>query len=95
VDSGASQHMSDQRWAFVNYQRVKPGCWPVNGIGENRKPLQVHGYGTIPISSLVEGCWHDGVLSKKFFTFLTGCEPLQRPFSSLQWLWSQLRWRKG
>ena len=62
VDSGASQHMSDQRWAFIDYQPVRPGCWPVNGIGENRKPLQVHGYGSIPISSLVEGSWHAGIL---------------------------------
>lgn len=67
VDSGASQHMSDQRWAFVNYQPVKPGCWPVNRIGENRKPLYVHGHGSVPISSLVEGCWHNGALQEVLY----------------------------
>ena len=64
VDSGASQHMSDQRWAFVNYQTVKLGCWPVSGIGEDRKPLQVHGYGRIPISFYVGGSWHNGMLQE-------------------------------
>ena len=98
VDSGASQHMSDQSWAFVNYQRVKLGSWPVNGIGNNRKPLQVHGYGTISISSLVEGRSSMMESSKRFFTFLswvrTSLASVQQPVMALELilLETKLKW---
>ena len=67
IDSGASQHMSDQRWAFVDYQSIKPGSWPVNGIGLHHKPLQATGFGSIPVSCRVGGNSYNGVLQKVLF----------------------------
>lgn len=62
ADSGASQHMSDQRWMFSSYTEVPPGTWPVKGIGLDNAPLQVHGVGHIPIRSRVDGVWIDAVI---------------------------------
>lgn len=45
ADSGASQHMCDQRWMFHNFISIIPGSRPVRGIGVDSKPLQVHGRG--------------------------------------------------
>ena len=62
ADSGASQHMSDQLCQFQNCNPIKPGSWPVKGIGLiDNKPLQVHGVGEIPIRCRVDGNWLDAV----------------------------------
>ncbi len=67
ADSGASQHMTDQRWAFSQFQSIKPGSWPVTGIGENRQPLQVHGFGTVPVTGEVEGVHLHGTLQSVLY----------------------------
>ena len=66
ADLGASQHMSDQRWMFINFKPIVPGSWPVKGIGSGR-PLQVHGQGDIPIRTRCNGIWHDGVFQDALY----------------------------
>ena len=61
ADSGATKHMSDQKWMFINFKEIVPGNWPVKGIG-NAKPLQVHGRGDIPIRTKLDGTWRNGIL---------------------------------
>lgn len=67
ADSGASQHMTDQKWAFLQFQHIKPGTWPVTGIGKDRQPLQVHGFGTVPVIGEVEGKQLNGVLQEVLY----------------------------
>ena len=67
VDSGASQHMSDQRWMFSSFYPVHPGSWPVKGIGSDADPLQAAGFGDIHVRVRVNEEWHDGVFSKVLF----------------------------
>ncbi len=57
ADSGASQHMSDQKWMFHNYKEIIPGSRPVKGIGVDSKPLQIHGQGDIAIKCLIGRKW--------------------------------------
>ena len=45
ADSGATQHMSDQRSFFCTFKPVVSDSWTVNGIGSTR--LYVRGYGNI------------------------------------------------
>ena len=54
--------MSDQLWQFQNYTSVKPGSWPVKGIGLDNDPQQVHGVGDIPIRRRVDGNWFNAVI---------------------------------
>ena len=61
ADSGATKHMSDQKWMFINFKEIVPGNWPVKGIG-NVKPLQVHGRGVIPIRTKLNGTRKNGIL---------------------------------
>ena len=67
VDSGASQHMSDQRWMFSSFYPVHPGSWPVKGIGSDADTLQAAGFGDIHVRVRVNEEWHDGVFSKVLF----------------------------
>ncbi len=53
ADSGATQHMSDQREFFKEFTAVKPNTWFVKGIGGAQ--LQVHGQGSIEFTALVDG----------------------------------------
>lgn len=55
---------------FQDYKEVKPGSWPVIGIGSSNAPLQVHGCGNIPIKTRVNGEWNEGVLFD--FIFVPG-----------------------
>lgn len=43
ADSGATQHMSDQKEWLQNFVPVPEGSWSVNGIGSSSYP--VRGYG--------------------------------------------------
>ena len=60
ADSGATQHMTDQRVMLVNFKAIDPGTWVVSGIGDNR--LTVHGQGDVEFSSRAEGVVHAGTI---------------------------------
>ena len=47
ADSGATQHMCDQKWMLENFVAITPGSWEVNGIGDSK--VQALGYGDVPI----------------------------------------------
>ncbi len=53
ADSGATQHMSDQRSFFKTFTPVEPNTWMVNGIGDAH--LSVLGYGNIQFITVVKG----------------------------------------
>lgn len=55
ADSGASKHMSDQRWMFSEFIPLHPKSFPVKGIGSDTKPLQATGRGDILIKCRVNG----------------------------------------
>ena len=55
--------MSDQFSIFSNFTPVKPGSWPVKGIGATNQPLQALGKGDIRIRSRVNGVWYHGSLN--------------------------------
>ena len=65
ADSGASQHMADQRWVFATFKPIESGPWPVNGIGKKR--LQVRGLGTVRIRNEVDGVTLQGVLQEVLY----------------------------
>ena len=67
ADSGASRHMSDQRWSFSKFQEITPGCWPVKGVGIDAKPLYATGRGDIPIRTKVGGVWYDGIIQEVLY----------------------------
>ncbi len=60
LDSGASQHMTDQRDLFTSFEPVT-SYWPVTGIAESLR--QVKGVGEIRIRTKIGGLWNDGKLS--------------------------------
>ena len=53
ADSGATQHMTDQRKFFKCFSLVEENTWFVKGIGGAQ--LAVHGYGSIEFTALVDG----------------------------------------
>ena len=53
ADSGATQHMTDQRKFFKSFSPVEANTWFVKGIGGAQ--LAVHGYGSIEFTALVDG----------------------------------------
>jgi hypothetical protein len=59
--------MTDQKWAFLQFQHIIPGTWPVTEIGNDRQPLQVHGFGTVPVINEVEGKQLNGVLQEVLY----------------------------
>ena len=65
ADSGASQHMTDQRWAFTTFRPIESGVWPVNGIGKKR--LQVRGLGTVRVRGEVDKVVLKGVLQEVLY----------------------------
>ena len=60
ADSGATQHMTDQRQILNNFNPIAPGLWTVSGIGNNR--LSVLGQGEVEYSSVVNGVTHSGTI---------------------------------
>lgn len=67
ADSGASQHMSDQRWMFSTFNLVKKGSYPVKWIGSDYCPLQATGRGNICIRSKIGGYWMNNIINDVFF----------------------------
>ena len=65
ADSGATQHMTDQRDLLINFVPVGPEQWNVSGIGGTSLP--VIGQGDVIISSIVDGKLLEGILTGKFF----------------------------
>lgn len=53
LDSGASNHMTDQRWMFCNFTAFVPGTRWISGIGLVQ--IEVLGKGTIDILTSVNG----------------------------------------
>jgi hypothetical protein len=53
ADSGATQHMTNQRKFFKSFSLVEANTWFVKGIGGTQ--LAVHGYGSIEFTALVDG----------------------------------------
>jgi hypothetical protein len=53
ADSGATQHMSDQRHLFTNFTSITPGKLTITGIG--KKVIYAHGRGDIPIKTKING----------------------------------------
>lgn len=59
--------MSDQLWQFENYSPIKPGSWPVKGIGLENDPLQVHGVGDIPFRCRVNSIWLEAIVRNAIY----------------------------
>ena len=60
ADSGASEHLTDQRSSFLTFTPVQPGSWHVNGVGNTKFP--VLGRGSVAIKIYLEDGTHDGTL---------------------------------
>ena len=60
ADAGATEHMSDNRDAFINFKEVPKGTWPV--AIANEQNLWVQGKGDIKIKRRVHDKWLDGTL---------------------------------
>lgn len=67
ADSGASEHMSDNRSLFDTLQPIPPGKRLIKGVGKNNEAHQATGIGNISIRSKVDGVWHNGTLSNVLF----------------------------
>ena len=67
LDSGASQHMSDQRDFFLTYQPVNPSKWPVHGIDPNNELLRAAGVGDVGIRARVDNVWCDGIIKNVLY----------------------------
>jgi hypothetical protein len=66
-DSEASEHMSDNRDLFHNFQSIPPGKRLIKGVGKNNETLQATGIGDISIRRKVDDFWHNGNLLKVLF----------------------------
>lgn len=60
ADAGATEHMSDNRAAFVNFKEIPKGMWPV--IIANEQSMWVQGKGDIKIKRRAHDQWLDGFL---------------------------------
>ena len=60
ADAGATEHMSDNRAAFIDFQEVPKGTWPV--AITNDQSLWVQGKGNIRIKRRAHNQWLDGIL---------------------------------
>lgn len=58
ADSGATQHMTDNKSVLQNFIPIEPGRWKVAGIGGTT--LDVCGQGDISVRSMVDGKTHQG-----------------------------------
>ena len=62
ADSGASQHMTDQRSVFASFRPIPPGTRAIKGIGKDNEPLFALGIGDIKIKTRISKDWHDGII---------------------------------
>lgn len=60
ADAGATEHMSDNRAAFINFKEIPKGTWPV--AIANELSLWVLGKGDIKIKRRAHDQWLDGTL---------------------------------
>ena len=60
ADAGATEHMSDNRAAFINFKEIPKGKWPV--AIANDQNLWVQGKGDIKIKRRAHDKWLDGTL---------------------------------
>jgi transposase InsO family protein len=60
LDSGCTEHMSDQRHLFTNFQNISPNTKPIDGIGGTK--LYAHGFGDIKVTRLSGGIRSTGWL---------------------------------
>ena len=65
ADSGATQHMTDQREALENYVAVPEGSWSVTGIGSTN--YNVKGYGNVKVWIIVNGLMKLAVIKKVLY----------------------------
>jgi hypothetical protein len=65
ADSGATQHMSDQRHLFTNFTSITPGKLTITGIG--KKVIYAHGRGDIPIKTKINGQLISGTIKDVLF----------------------------
>lgn len=77
ADSGATQHMSDQRQKFKNFQPISPGSRAIHGIGN--KVLYAHGVGDVPIYAIINGSKHTGTIKNVLFVPDIGVSLLSIP----------------
>lgn len=87
ADSGCTQHITDQRWVFNSFQPIRPGTWSVSGIGIDNKPLQVHGYGSVPVTCEVKEGNRTGILKHVLFVPKLGAN-LFSVRSAIKRVWS-------
>jgi hypothetical protein len=67
VDSGATQHMTDQRSVFNSFKPIPPGTRAIKGIGKDNLPVFALGIGDIRVRTRVDGVWHDGIIQDALF----------------------------
>ena len=60
ADSGATQHMSDCRPSFTNYQAISLGEWTVDGIGGVRLPVE--GKGDVHVKITAQGKEYETII---------------------------------
>lgn len=60
ADSGATQHMTDQRWMLTNFTPIPPGTWMVNGIGNKR--ISALGQGDVLVDVMARGTKRSGTI---------------------------------
>ena len=65
ADSGATQHMSDQREAMMNFISIPEGSWCVNGIGSSK--YEVKGKGDVPIWTMINGNRNPGMIKNVLY----------------------------
>jgi transposase InsO family protein len=67
ADSGASDHMSDQRDDFFDFKPIKPGKWLVKGIGADSAPLNALGRGSIKVQLTANGKHTEAMVNQVLF----------------------------
>ena len=65
ADAGATDHMSDNRAAFIDFQEIPKGTWPV--AIANEQNLWVQGKGNIRIRRRAHNQWLDGILQNVLY----------------------------
>ena len=65
LDSGCTQHMSDQKQCFTNLHHIEPGTWSVGGIDE--KKMFAHGIGDIKVEMISNGEEQTGIIKDALY----------------------------
>jgi hypothetical protein len=65
LDSGCTQHMSDQKHYFSRLHHIEPGTWSVGGIGG--KKLFAHGIGDIEVEMMSNGEKQTGTIKDALY----------------------------